>query len=163
MQKEVQDGLRLRGFLRVQIEDRPSGKIVGDSGWIENVITNPGKQDYLSALLGNTTGSKQVGYIALGTGTEPAAAGTALQGEISNTGGNKTRKDVTVSVSASSKVRFTATFVSHSDSHFSAARTLKNIGLFAHSTTDNIFAGNTYTTSSINTNQNCNATYDITF
>lgn len=161
IEKQVQDGIRLRGFLRVQIEDGPSGKIVGDSGWIENVITDPGKQDYLAALLGNTTGSKQVGYIAVGTGTEPAGAGTALQGEVSNTDADKTRESVTVSVSASTKVRFTATFAS--GDHRSDTETLKNVGLFAHSTTDNIFAGNTYITSSAATNQNVNATYDITF
>jgi hypothetical protein len=162
LQKQVEDKFPLRGFLRVQIVDGPSGKIVGDSGLIENTITNPGKQDYLAALLGNTTGSKQIGFIAVGTGTEPASGGTALQGECSNSDADKSRKTVTVSVSASTKVRFTATLLS-ANSHLSTTRTLKNIGLFAHSTSDNIFAGNTYAESSAATNQNVNATYDITF
>ena len=55
----MSNGLKLRGFFRVHIEDGPTGEIVGDSGWVENLITDNGKQDYLCALLGNTSGSKQ--------------------------------------------------------------------------------------------------------
>ena len=34
--------LKIRGMFRLQIEDGPTGKIVGDSGWKQNQITNLG-------------------------------------------------------------------------------------------------------------------------
>lgn len=160
-----QEGLKIRGMFRVQIvEDQPDGvpKIVGDSGWRENQVTNDGFNDYLCRLLGNTTSSKQVTHMALGTGTVPGAAATSLDGELDNT---SSRAAVTVATSNTSKtVRFTATFSSAS-SFASATVTLKNIGLFHQSnvTAGTIFAGNTYATSSCATNQNVNATYDISF
>jgi hypothetical protein len=41
---------------------------------------------------------------------------------------------------------------------------LSNVGLFATSNTnDTLFAGNTYASSSCNTNQNVNVTYQIRF
>ena len=36
------DGVRLRGFLKGQIVDHKTGKVVSDSGWIKNVTTNEG-------------------------------------------------------------------------------------------------------------------------
>jgi len=154
------DGIRIRGFFRVHIEDGESGKIVGDSGWVENTITNNGKQDYLCALLGDTTDSKQVGYMALGTGTAINATHDTLDGEV---GASVERKAVAVSLSQSTKVRFTATFHS-TDSFIGATTNIRNIGLFNNNASNgSIFAGSTYASSQCDTNQNVNTTYDITF
>ena len=152
--------IKAKGRFRVQITD--DGEIVGDSGWHENQVVNLGFNQYLVlSLLGNGS-AKNVTHIALGTGTQPAAAGTALEGELDQT---SSRAAVTTATSSSSKrARFTATFASNS-SFVSTTMSLRNIGLFNTSaaTTGTIFAGNTYATSTCATNQQVNVTYDIDF
>lgn len=152
------DGITIHGFYRVTLDDG-TGEIVGDSGWGENLVVNEGFDDYLCALLGKTTNSKQVDFIALGTGTKPGAANTQLDGEIM---GSTQRKAPTVSVTSSKTLRFTATFYS-SDSFLTGASNLQNVGLYDSSAAGALFAGNTYASSSCNTNQNVNVTYDIEF
>ena len=154
----------IKGFSRVQItEDQPDGKVkvVGDSGMVgPNQITNLGFLNYLVKLLGASAGSKQVGFVALGTGSAPNASHVVLNGEIMD---STQRKAVTFGSVGSTTAQFTATFAS-SDSFLSAAANLSNIGLFAAATSDDtLFAGNTFTSSSCATNQNVNVTYQIRF
>ena len=146
----------IRGFYRVQLEQ--GGKIVGDSGYLENTITDEGFDDFLARLLANTTDSKQVRHMALGTGTAPNVTHTTLDGEIM---ASTKRVAVTVSISNSKTVRFTATFNS---SDRTVAYNIRNIGLFNTTNTNaTLFAGSTYASSTAATNQNVNATYDIQF
>jgi hypothetical protein len=154
----------VKGFSRVQItEDLPDGsqKIVGDTGFVgPNQITNNGFLQYLVYLLMASAGSKQIGYVALGTGSAPNATHNTLNGEIMS---STQRKAVTIAAVGSTTAQFTATFAS-SDSFLTAAANLSNIGLFNATTTDaTLFAGNTYTSSSCATNQNVNVTYQIRF
>ena len=155
----AREHIKLEGFSRVQIEE--DGEIKGDSGWVgPNQITNLGYLNYLVNLLGGDAGSKFVQYVALGTGTAPPAAGIVLDGEIM---GSTQRKSVAFASSGSTTAEFTATFAS-SDNFLSAAANLSNIGLFFTTTTnDTLMAGNTYTSSSCDTNQNVNVTYQIRF
>ncbi len=155
-------GIRVHGFYRVRLtEEGNPAKIAGDSGWHENTVVNEGFDDYLCRLLAATASSKQVRYIALGTGTAPNATHTTLDGEIM---GSTQRKTATISVSNSKTVRFLATFYSSDSFLTGAGSNLRNIGLFESNQTDNIlFAGSTYASSSCNTNQNVNVTYDIQF
>jgi len=155
----IREPVKIEGFSRVQIEE--NGKIVGDSGWVgPNQITNLGYLNYLVNLLGAGAGSKYVSYVALGTGTAPNATHTTLDGEIMD---STQRKSVTFASNGSTTAEFTATFAS-SDNFLTAAANLSNIGLFAATTTnDTLFAGNTYTSSSCDTNQNVNVTYQIRF
>ena len=151
------EGIRVRGFYRVQITEKD--KLVGDSGWKENLVTNLGFNQYLVSALGSIAGSKYVSHAALGTGGAPAATDTALAGELAE----NVRSAVTAATSSNSKtVRFTATFAS-ANSFATATRNISNIGLFNSSSTGTLFAGNTYTSSAVATNQNVNATYDIIF
>lgn len=153
----MKDLCTIKGFSRVQIEE--NGEIVGDSGWCgPNTVTNLGFQHYLVELLGGTTGSLQVGYLALGTGAAPAAADTTLAGELEK------RQAITHSVVSSKTAQFTGTFAS-GNSFVTATANISNIGLFALSSkaAGSIFAGNTYASSSCATNQNVNTTYQIRF
>jgi hypothetical protein len=159
-QQEVQkEAIGIHGFSRVQIEQ--DGKIVGDSGFVgPNQITNLGFLNFLVKNLGQSAGSVQIGYVALGTGGAPASNATTLPGEIMS---STQRKTVTFASVSSTTAQFTATF-SSSDSFLSAAANLSNIGLyFSSETNDTLFAGNTYTSSSCDTNQNVNVTYQIRF
>jgi hypothetical protein len=158
----MKDGIRAKGFFRVQIEE--NGKIVGNSGWKKNMVTNLGLEYYLARCLMGQAGSLQVGYVALGTGGAPASDAVTLPGEIS---ASTKRKAVTTNFSSrtinggSCTVQFTATFGS-TDNFLAGASNLSNIGLFNGTTTTNtLFAGNTYASSSCNTNQNVNVTYQI--
>ena len=149
------DSLRLRGFFRVQLTE--DDKIVGDSGWKQNVITNDGFDQYLAKTLGGLSGSKQVSHMALGTGGAPATNATSLTGEVQE------RASVTAASSSNSKaVQFTATF-SSADSFVTDTRNISNVGLFNSSASGTLFAGNTFASSSVATNQNVNATYVINF
>ena len=77
--------------------------------------------------------------------------------------GSTQRKAVTYANDSSTTAVFTATFAS-SESFVTAAYDISNIGLFNSNATNNtLFAGNTYTSSSLNTNQNVNVTYEIRF
>lgn len=158
MKRNKADHVKVKGFFRINIED--NGKIIGDSGWVPNLVTNVGFQLYLADNIGKSSGSKQIGYVALGTGGAPIATDVVLAGEIM---ASTQRKAVTYANVSSKTSQFTATFAS-SDSFITAASNISNIGLFATtSTNDTLFAGNTYTSSSLNTNQNVNITYQIRF
>lgn len=149
-------GLKIHGFTRIQLVE--DDKIVGDSGWSKNQITNEGVRNYLVYLLGAVAGSSQIGYAALGSGTEPGAAATTLDDELAE----GVRDAVAAASNGSTSVRFTGTFAS-GDSFVTATRDISNIGLFATDSGGTLFAGNTYASSSCATNQNVNYTYDITF
>lgn len=149
------DGIKVKGSYRLFIAE--DGEIIGDSGWLENQVTNDGFDQFLAKALGAIAGSKQVSHMALGTGGAPAAAATSLTGEVVK------RAAVTAASSSSSKaVRFTATFDSAA-SFVTDTRNISNVGLFNSSATGTLFAGNTFASSSVATNQSVYATYDITF
>lgn len=153
------DGIKIHGFSRVAIEE--NGKIVGDSGWVgPNQITNDGFLEYLCHTLGGSAGSKICSFVALGTGTVAPAAAVTLDGEIM---GSTQRKSVTYAAVGSTTAQFVATFAS-GDSFLTLSQDLANIGLFNLTTTNaTLFAGNTFASSSCNTNQNVNVTYQIRF
>lgn len=159
-QDETSSGVKARGFFRLQIQDQ-SGKVSGDTGWKQNQVVNLGFQDYLCQTLGGMGGSKTISFAMLGTGTAPAAVDTSLNGEITDVAG--TRCAVTPTTIASKTVQFAFTLASNV---YTAAKTIQNVGLINHSSTataGTIFAGNTYTTSALATNQSVNGSYQIRF
>ena len=151
--------LSVQGFSRITITE--NGKIVGDSGFTgPNQITNLGFLNFLVKSLGASSGSSQVGYVALGTGGVPSATDTTLSGEIM---ASTKRQAVTFTNVGSTTAQFTATFAS-SASFVTTTYNISNIGLFAATATNaTLFAGNTYASSTINTNQDVNVTYQIRF
>ena len=154
------DGIKIRGMYRLHIVDKPDTdemEIVGDSGWQENQVVNLGFLNYLAGALGAIANSSQVSYMALGTGGAPGAADTTLANEVA------VRTGVTAASSSDSKaVRFTATFTS-AQSFVTTTMAISNIGLFRSVTVGTLFSGAAYASSNVATNQNVNATYDISF
>lgn len=159
--EQLDDAIKLKGFFRVAIHNE-DGTIAGDSGWLENLVTNEGKRNYLARALGALAGSLQVSHVALGTGGAPAAADTTLTGEVVGAGAAVVRSTVTAATNGSTAVQFTAAFAS-ADSFVTQTENISNIGLFNSSNNGTLFAGNTYASSSCATNQNVNVTYNITF
>ena len=96
----TKDNVKLRGFFRLQIED-PDGSIVGDSGWHRNTVTNDGKLQYLVRALASSAGSKHLSYAALGEGSAPGAADTALESEVVGTSGEQVRNAMSMESSGS--------------------------------------------------------------
>jgi hypothetical protein len=136
-------GVQLRGFYRVHlVED--GDRLVGDSGWCENRITNDGIRNYLMTPLAGGA-QTAVALMMLGTGGEPAAGDTALAGELSHsTSGTRNRITVATSSLGSTAVEFRATFAS-SFSFATTTANISNIGLINNTTTGgSIFSGNTY-------------------
>jgi hypothetical protein len=158
--KSHSDGMKVKGFFRVQITEAGKG-VMGDSGWCENQVTNDGIQQYLVDWLTSGAG-KSVGYMALGTGGAPAAGATDLPGELNH--GVADRAAVTSSIIASVTAQFTGAFASAA-SFVTATANISNIGLFntATAAVGTLFAGNTFASSSCATNQSVNATYQIRF
>lgn len=148
------DGVRVRGFFRVQINDNKHG-IVGDSGWRQNVITNLGFLNIVNLLGTSLTGSKH-SHLALGTGGVPATNATTLPGEV------VVRAALTAASNGSTSLQMTATFASAA-SFVTDTKNISNIGVFGTSSAGTMFSGNTYASSSCATNQSVNATYTWTF
>lgn len=150
-------------FYRINIVD-PDGSIKGDSGWVKNYVTNLGLQNYLAYTLAGVAGSKQLGYIALGTGGLPTSTATALAGELMVStkrvaiGANTAFSSRSVS-NGSCTLYLYATFTA---SFCSVSSNISNVGLFAATTTDDtLFSGATYASSQLNTNQAVQVTYQI--
>ncbi|TAK94175.1 hypothetical protein EPO05_06660 [Patescibacteria group bacterium] len=154
----AKEGISAKGFFRIKIME--GGKAVGDSGWKENQIVNNGYQQFLMYAIIASAGSKTATHAALGTGTVPGAADTSLNGELTDAAG--CRCALTTGTSGSKTVSFTFTLASNV---ITAAKTIQNVGLFNGSTTSagTMFAGNTYATSALATNQAVNGTYQIQF
>jgi len=148
MSKEnLKDKASVRGFFRVQLTEDGKG-VVGDSGWVENQVTNVGIQKYLiHPLMGDSGSALSVSHAALGTGTAPASNATSLEGEV------VVRATVATSDVASRTAQFTAAFLS-SASFVTDTQNIANIGLFNSSSVGTLFAGNTFASSSCATNQN---------
>lgn len=183
--KGVKDHVKVRGFFRIQITEgdptKPETiKIVGDSGvdengelingdgLRENLVTAAGFQQYLALTLAGSAGSKTVSHMGLGTSGAPASNETVLGGEITHSSNCRVTVSPTTAVSlAGYKVSFLGTFAS--GSFLTANANLSNIGLFNTSlssdgaTRGTVFAGAAYTSSTVASNNNVNATYAIIF
>lgn len=144
----------VRGFFRAQIVDSKSGKIVGDSGWIKNKLTNNGLIN-LVHLLGGSAASYQVGYAALGTQT---AAVNMTQTDI--IGRTNSFRAVNTTTSGTATLTCTASFAS---SDLGASCEVGAAGLYKTNSAGSLIAMNTFATSQWNTNQDFNLTYEIRF
>src|SRR5574343_96636 len=78
--KVAKDGLHVKGFFRVNIEE--DGKVVADSGLFSNIVGNAGLEQYAAYTLGASAGSKQLAYFALGSGGTMATDGTTIPSEV---------------------------------------------------------------------------------
>jgi len=154
--------VKVRGFFRLHIVEDVNGKpeIKGDSGWVENLITNVGFANGIVDCLAGISGSSQITFAALGTGTAPGATDVSLNGELTDVAG--ARMAVTPTNVASKTAQFAFTLAS---GVYTAVHTIQNVGLFQTSTTNagSLYAGNTYATSQLQSNQAVNGTYQLRF
>lgn len=154
MSKEM---MKLRGFSRVRIAQK-SGKIVGDSGWCgPNQVTLNGFYKLLQGIF-RTVVATEAEKLALGTGGVPASNATALVGELSNTAGVTLRFARQYSEIGSKTFRHYGTV---NPMAIGAGSNIANIGIMFGNITNSLFAGNTYASSALASNQSVYFTYDI--
>lgn len=144
----------VRGFLRGQLVNGETGKIEGDSGWVENAVTNTGLTG-LAAWLGQAAGSSGVHYGALGTQT---AAFNVTQTDLTG----RTASFASLNLTTSGTCTMTAT-VSFSSALLAASCNVGAAGLFYTNSAGSLFCGQIFSTSQWNTNQNFNLTYQVRF
>jgi hypothetical protein len=152
-----ENSIKVKGSFRLAIAQ--DGEVISMGDWHDNLVVNLGYYNYIVAALGGLAGSRPtITHMALGTGAAPSATDTTLPGEL----GEAKRAAVTAASSAGSKaVLFTATFAS-SVSFATATRNLANVALVNSSGAGSIFAGNTYASSAVATNQDVYASYAVT-
>lgn len=154
----MEENIKLRNMYRVQIVDMDGEveyAVAGDSGFMNNQVTNLGYLNLVKLLGTGLTGS-QISHVGVGTGGTISSSATALPGEVVK------RAALTAASNGSTALQMTATFAS-SASFITAAANLSNIGLFPASAASTIMAGGTYASSLCNTNQNINVTYQWGF
>ena len=166
--KATNDAIGVAGFFRLKIMDHKDGeaKVVGDSGWCKNLVTNLGFQHFILEPMGQISGSSALsgagnGWFALGTGAAPAVTDTSLAGELSDSAAM--RFTMTAPTVVSSKtLQYLGTFASSIET---ATHAIANIGIFGASVTaaGSIFCGNTFAASTLQTNQSVNVTYQLKF
>lgn len=157
--KVFQDGLKAKGFFRLNIVD-VSGKkpkVVGDSGWVQNTITESGYKNFIIGPM-VAANSSVIASAALGTATASVAStATALVGELS-TG----RFAVVAALTGTKSAQFTGSLNS---GVIGGSSQIADVGLFAASTASagSMGFGNTYAASTLQTNQTVSLTYSVTF
>ena len=154
----VHSVVHIRGFARIQMGERDARghlRIVGDSGWTKNTITNEGRNAYIAAQVGNVSGSKLVSHLQLATqSTAVDATSTALVGE------TRVRKALTASTLATGTLRMTASWSSTDNA---AAITIGSIAVYNTSSLGTMGSGQSFNTSQWASNQDLSATYEWRF
>lgn len=148
----MSDKIVLKGFLRAQIVDKKTRKVVGDSGWIQNQITNYGLEScFVGSPIG--AGSEQVAAIILGSGTNPASNTASLPNSNTDYYAAFDYSSVIGSLTARMSASFDGTL---------GAATFANMGIM-NAITDPLIAGKTFASSALATDQDINATYEIRY
>jgi len=151
MRKKKSNVVRIKGFLHGQIVDKATGKVVADSGVMQNQITNYGLRFCLLAAAAGGTGSVQVAGARLGSGSAPASDATVLPGSHSDY-----YSTVGLAVNGSTQARYTQTYDG----------TLGEVTQYITPLTasgGSLIAGNTMASSVLGTNQEFHLTYDLNF
>jgi len=142
----------MRGFLRGQLVDSKTGKIVGDSGWKQNKATNYGLTNLALLIAG---GGVAVGYAGIGTQTDAVdMSQTDLIG----------KENEYTAISTSTSGTCTATFTcSFAGSDNSDTVTIGAAGLYKTDSAGSLIAAQTFTGSQMTTAQDFNLTYQLRF
>jgi hypothetical protein len=154
--RKATDCIKVRGFFRAQLVDHETGKIVGDSGWCPNTVTEYGLDNACAGASIGASGSCQAlsGVIA----TQSTAVDAT---QISLVGTDGAVTDFTPSTVATGTARNTCSFAG---SDLGGTITVGSVGM--HSNTNaatDLLAGQTFTTSQMATNQDLNITYELRF
>lgn len=153
--KANEQSIGIRGMARLQIIDKKTKKIVGDSGWRKNVLTNYGFNCCLGAAPIGAANSVQVAGLVLGSGSDACASSATVLDGINT----KQYSSVAQSSMVSS---LTAQLSQVFDGAQDSMAKIMNIGV-QNGTGGSLIAGLTYASSSLGTDQDVNATYRFVY
>jgi hypothetical protein len=149
------DSITVKGFTRLHIVNKKDGSVAGDTGWMQNQITNYGWESCIVATPLNVANAVQCAGVLLGSGTGVASNGTNLEASASSYWA--AASDFQSTVVSSSTARYTCSFDGTLD-----ATTLGEIGIKAVST-DTVIAAKSFASSAITTDQDVNCTYELRY
>ena len=144
----------VRGFARVQLVNDKTGKIEGDSGWNQNVVTESGFDDAIVSQIGAFGASSEVSHVQMGTQTA-----AALSTQIAISGEFGTRKGVTNSLVGAGTLRATANFATNENTQ----STIGAVGLYGSSSGSSCLNVITVATSNKTTDQQANVSIEWQF
>jgi len=153
----MKNSIKLVGMVRLVHRDK-DGKVISDTGFIKNVITNAGKA--LIALLAGDASAVPFTYLAVGSGTTAeAATQTALVTEIAASG--LARAAATVSRSTTNVTNDTLQL----DKTWTASGsvTVEEIGIFNDATTGTMLGRKLTTSKALANGETLAATYKVIF
>lgn len=154
----IKETSAIKGCIRVRLgeeDEHGNQQIVGDSGWVHNMVVNLGVQDYLIDWLGAGSGGKAADTIIIGTGTAPASDATGIDGTTVQSAGSS-------SIVASRTFQLTNAWAS--GDHPGGTPAIRNAALADEGTGSyTIFCGGTFTASDWNSNQALSITYQVQF
>lgn len=145
--------ISIKGFTRLQIVNKKDRSIHGDTGWMQNQITNYGMESCIVALPLKCANSIQASGILLGSGTGVASDGTNLTASASDYWKTFEQSTVSNSLTARATCSFDGTL---------NATTLQEIGIKAVSS-DTVIAAKSFASSAITTDQDVNCTYELRY
>jgi hypothetical protein len=149
--------MRIRGFLRGQLVDAETGKIVGDTGTVENMVVNGGLTA-LAAFTAAAAGSNKPAYACLHTQTDAmSATRISMLGSCNSI--------TAINAGSMGTTGSSATFAgSFAGSNSAGSSTIGGLGLYMTNVgTNSLFCGQIFTTSAMATNQNFNWSYTLSF
>jgi hypothetical protein len=153
----LQEGVKIKGAIRVRLGEDIDGKheIVGDSGWVDNMVVNLGVRDYILEWLQDGAGGKEADTIIVGTGGAPASNATAIAGStVQSAGGTSDVGSRTHQVTNDWQ----------SGEHPGGTPAISNAALANQGTGSyTIFCGGSFDTSTWNSNQALSITYQVQF
>lgn len=152
----MRNKIRVKGFFRAQIVDK-RGRIVGDTGWRKNTITNNGWNSCIAAGPIGAAASYKAAFGCLGTGTDAVASdATAMVGTLNNT------SDAYISLATSVVSSKTARVTFQYDGSLGSGNVAQE-GLFSGQTSGGMVCGNTFASSALATSQSINITHELRF
>ena len=152
----MRNTIKVKGFFRAQIVNK-RGKIVGDSGWRKNQITNNGWNSCLVAGPIGAAGSYKAAFGALGTGTDAIASdATAVVGTLNST------SDAYIALATSVVSSKTARVTFQHDGSLGSGNVAQE-GLFSGQTSGGMVCGNSFNSSALGAAQSINITHELRF
>jgi hypothetical protein len=148
------ENIQIKGFGRVQLVNKKTGKIEADTGWQKNAITESGFDDAIVGAIGGIAASSQVTHLQLGTQTDvPASTQTTLSGEFA------TRQGTTPTLVGNGTMQATANWATDEATQSNVGA----IGAYGTSTGGSCLNALTFATSAKTTDQELNATVQWRF
>jgi len=161
------EAYKLRGFTRVQLVDRKTGRVIGDTGYVRNKIQARGFEQMIVNNVAGSGTQRNPLYLQLGsfTGTPTSANFDSMNtqaGQASQNGMASASRSY-VTTSDGGILRLTAEWKG-SDYITGADESINAIAMFnATNETGSALAGATFSSSSWSSDQDVRATYELRF